>query len=105
MAIVAISLSPVGEGVSVGRYVSKAIDVLRVQERVRFEVGPMFTTLEGDLREVFDVIRKMMPKNRYLEILCRVSVYYFKYYSLKYVVFIIKCVCYMHVKVNSNLST
>ncbi len=59
MAIVAISLSPVGEGVSVGRYVSKAIDVLREQKRVRFEVGPMFTTLEGDMHEVFDVIRNM----------------------------------------------
>ncbi len=59
MAIVASSLSPVGEGVSVGRYVSKAIGVLREQERVRFEVGPMFTTLEGDMREVFEVIRKM----------------------------------------------
>jgi uncharacterized protein (TIGR00106 family) len=56
MAIVAVSIAPVGEGVSMGAQVAEAIRVLRAQDRVRFEVGSMFTTLEGDLREIFDLI-------------------------------------------------
>lgn len=59
MAIVAVSISPVGEGVSVGDFVAQALRVLRSQDRVRFEVGPMFTTLEGDVREIFDLIVRM----------------------------------------------
>jgi uncharacterized protein YqgV (UPF0045/DUF77 family) len=34
MAIVAVSISPVGEGVSVGSYVAEALRVLRAQDRV-----------------------------------------------------------------------
>ena len=59
MAIVAISLSPVGEGVSVSTYVSKAIGVLRDQECVQFQIGPMFTTLEGEVSDIFKIIRNM----------------------------------------------
>lgn len=59
MSIVAVSISPVGEGVSVGSYVAEALRVLRAQDRVRFEVGPMFTTLEGDTREIFELILRM----------------------------------------------
>jgi uncharacterized protein (TIGR00106 family) len=59
MAIVAVSISPVGVGPSVGEYVVRALSVLRGQDRVRFEVGPMFTTLEGDLPEIFDLILRM----------------------------------------------
>jgi uncharacterized protein (TIGR00106 family) len=59
MAIVAVSISPVGEGPSVGDHVAAALRVLQEQERVRFELGPMFTTLEGDLREVFELILRM----------------------------------------------
>lgn len=59
MAIVAVSISPIGEGVSVGRYVAEALRVLEGQERVRHELGPMFTTLEGDLDEVLALVRRM----------------------------------------------
>jgi uncharacterized protein (TIGR00106 family) len=59
MAIVAVSISPVGEGVSVGSQVAKAIRVLRDQGQVSWEVGPMFTTLEGDLPEIFDLLLRM----------------------------------------------
>ena len=55
----AVSISPVGEGVSVGDYVADAVRVLRAQDAVRFETGPMFTTLEGDLREIFELILRM----------------------------------------------
>jgi uncharacterized protein (TIGR00106 family) len=63
MAIVAVSISPtVGtpdEGVSVSRYVARALEVVRAQQAVRFRLDPMFTTLEGDLDEIFALIRRM----------------------------------------------
>ncbi len=59
MAIVAVSISPIGEGPSVGAFVAEALRVLRDQERVRFELGAMFTTLEGDLDEILALVRRM----------------------------------------------
>ena len=59
MAIVAVSITPIGEGTSVGALVTEALRVLRAEPGVRFELGPMFTTLEGDLDEVFAVVRRM----------------------------------------------
>ena len=59
MAIVAVSISPIGEGVGVSAYVTAAIEVLRAQDRVRYELGPMFTSLEGDLDEVMALVRRM----------------------------------------------
>ena len=63
MAIVAVSISPtVGttdEGVSVSRYVARALDVVRAQDEIRYRLDPMFTTLEGDLDAIFSLIRRM----------------------------------------------
>ncbi len=59
MAIVAVSISPVGDGVSVSRHVAEALRVLKGQTRVRFRLDPMFTTLDGDLDEIFSLIRQM----------------------------------------------
>lgn len=59
MAIAAVSISPVGEGASVGAFVAEALRVVRAQDRVRFELGPMFTTLEGDLDEILALVRRM----------------------------------------------
>lgn len=63
MAIVAVSISPTigtpDEGVSVSRYVARALEVVRAQQAVRYRLDPMFTTLEGDLDEIFALIRRM----------------------------------------------
>ena len=59
MTIAAVSISPVGEGVSVSRQVAAALAVVRDQDRVRYRLDPMFTTLEGDLDEIFALIRRM----------------------------------------------
>lgn len=59
MAIVAVSISPVGDGVSVSRHVAAALRVVRAQDAVRYRLDPMFTTLEGDLDEVFALVRRM----------------------------------------------
>jgi len=59
MAIVAVSISPIGEGTSVSHYVAAAQRILEAQDRVRFRLDPMFTTLDGDLDEIFGLIRDM----------------------------------------------
>jgi uncharacterized protein (TIGR00106 family) len=59
MAIAAVSISPVGVGVSVSRYVAAAIAVLEAQDRVRWQLDSMFTTLEGEPADLFAVIAAM----------------------------------------------
>ena len=59
MAIAAVSISPVGAGVSVSRYVTAALRVVRAQERVRYRLDPMFTTLEGELADIYDLVQRM----------------------------------------------
>ena len=59
MAIVAVSISPVGVGVSVSAYVAAALRVVRAQDRVHFRLDPMFTTLEGDLGDIYALVHQM----------------------------------------------
>jgi len=59
MAIVAVSISPVGEGVGVSEYVAEALRVVRGQSEVGYRLDPMFTTLDGDLDQIFSLIRRM----------------------------------------------
>ena len=59
MTIVAVSISPIGNSVSVSRYVAAALDVVQAQDRIRFRLDPMFTTLEGDLPEIYSLITEM----------------------------------------------
>jgi uncharacterized protein (TIGR00106 family) len=59
VAIVAVSISPVGAGTSVSRHVAAALRVLRGQDRVRWRLDPMFTTLEGETAEIFALILRM----------------------------------------------
>lgn len=59
MAIAAVSIAPVGTGTSVSHYVAEALRVVRSQDRVAYRLDPMFTTLEGDLGEIFDLILQM----------------------------------------------
>jgi uncharacterized protein (TIGR00106 family) len=59
MAIAAVSLSPLGIGISVSEYVAVAVRVLEAQDRVRWQLDSMFTTLEGEPDDLFAVIREM----------------------------------------------
>jgi uncharacterized protein (TIGR00106 family) len=59
VAIVAVSISPVGEGISVSRFVAAALRVVRAQQAVRYRLDPMFTTLEGDLSEILALVQRM----------------------------------------------
>ena len=59
MAIAAVSISPVGVGISVSKYVAAALDVVRAQDRVRYRLDPMFTTLEGELGDLYALVQRM----------------------------------------------
>jgi uncharacterized protein (TIGR00106 family) len=59
MAIVAVSISPIGEGTSVSRYVAAALRVAREQDLVRVRLDSMFTTLEGDLDLAMALVARM----------------------------------------------
>ncbi len=59
MAIAAVSISPIGEGVSVAAHVAEALRVVRSQDRVRWKLDSMFTTLEGEPDEIFALVRRM----------------------------------------------
>lgn len=48
-----------GVGLSVSEYVAAAIEVLEAQERVVWQLDSMFTTLEGEPEDLFDVIQAM----------------------------------------------
>ena len=59
MAIVSVSIAPAGAGLGVSQYVAAALRVLEAQDRIRYRLDPMFTTLEGDLDEIFGLVRDM----------------------------------------------
>jgi uncharacterized protein (TIGR00106 family) len=60
MAIAAVSVVPIGTGsTSISSYVAGAEKILREDGRVTYQLGPMFTTIQGDLEDCLDVIRKM----------------------------------------------
>lgn len=59
MAIVAVNMVPLGMGSSVSRYVAAAEKVIVDRPGIKRQVGPMFTTLEGDLDEILKAIREM----------------------------------------------
>ena len=59
MAMVAVSISPSGVGSSVSQYVAAAVGVLDEYPELSYELGPMFTTIEGDLDVVMAAIREM----------------------------------------------
>lgn len=60
MAIVAVSIAPLGTGeTSVSAYVAKAEAVLKQYPRLRYRLDPMFTTIQGELKEIFAAIADM----------------------------------------------
>ncbi len=59
MAIAAVSIAPVGVGLSLSSFVAAALRVVESQDRVRFRLDPMFTTLEGELADIFALIQEM----------------------------------------------
>ena len=59
MAIVAVSIAPLGQGASVSNYVAATERVLESKPSIKRQIGPMFTTLERDLDEIMAAIKEM----------------------------------------------
>ena len=60
MAIVELTVCPLGTGeTSASKYVAGAQKVLAGQDKVKFMLNPMGTVMEGDIDEIFALIRKI----------------------------------------------
>ncbi len=57
MVLLEFSIYPIGKGESLSRYVSKAVNIISKSE-LAYKVGPMGTAIEGNVDEVFAVIKK-----------------------------------------------
>jgi len=60
MAIVEVTIFPLGtNSTSVSQYVAGIHKILEKQDKIKYSLTPMSTILEGDLDEIFPLIRKM----------------------------------------------
>lgn len=63
MVLLEFSMSPLGKGESVGKYVARSLDIIE-KSGVEYRLNPMGTVLEGEWDEVFDVVRKCYNRMR-----------------------------------------
>lgn len=63
MVLLEFSMSPLGKGESVGKYVSRSLDIID-KSGVAYRLNPMGTVLEGDWDEVFGVVRQCFQRMR-----------------------------------------
>jgi uncharacterized protein (TIGR00106 family) len=60
MAIIDISVVPVGTSTpSVSRYVAGAVEILRNEPGIKYELTPMNTIIEGDLEQLMSLAVRM----------------------------------------------
>ncbi len=57
MVLLEFSMSPLGKGESVGKYVSRSLEIID-KSGVDYRLNPMGTVLEGEWDEVFDVVKQ-----------------------------------------------
>jgi uncharacterized protein (TIGR00106 family) len=57
MVLLEFSMSPLGKGESVGKYVARSLDIID-KSGVEYRLNPMGTVLEGEWDDVFRVVRK-----------------------------------------------
>lgn len=57
MTIAEFSITPIGKGVSVGKYVARCLDIVD-RSRLPYRLNPMGTVLEGRFDEVLRVIAR-----------------------------------------------
>ena len=82
MVLLEFSMSPLGKGESVSKYVSRSLDIID-KSGVPYRLNPMGTVLEGEWDEVFAVVRKCYErmKKDCLRISCSIKVDYRKGHS------------------------
>ena len=57
MVLLEFSMSPLGKGESVGKYVSRSLDIID-RSGLEYRLNPMGTVLEGNWDEVFGAVRR-----------------------------------------------
>ena len=82
MVLLEFSMSPLGNGESVSKYVSRSLDIID-KSGVPYRLNPMGTVLEGEWEEVFAVVRKCYErmKKDCNRISCSIKVDYRKGHS------------------------
>jgi len=63
MVLLEFSMSPMDKGESVGKYVSRSLDIID-KSGVPYRLNPMGTVLEGEWDEVFGVVKKCYERMR-----------------------------------------
>ena len=63
MVLLEFSMSPLGKGESVGKYVSRSLDIID-KSGVDYRLNPMGTVLEGEWDAVFEVVRRCYLRMR-----------------------------------------
>jgi uncharacterized protein (TIGR00106 family) len=63
MVLLEFSMSPLGRGESVGRYVARSLDIID-KSGVPYRLNPMGTVLEGEWDDVFRVVRQCYERMR-----------------------------------------
>jgi uncharacterized protein (TIGR00106 family) len=63
MVLLEFSMSPLGKGESVGKYVARSLDIID-KSGVDYRLNPMGTVLEGEWDEVFGVVKKCYERMR-----------------------------------------
>ena len=82
MVLLEFSMSPLGKGESVSKYVSRSLDIID-KSGVAYRLNPMGTVLEGEWDEVFGVVTKCYErmKKDCNRISCSIKVDYRKGHS------------------------
>ena len=57
MVLLEFSMSPLGKGESVGKYVSRSLDLID-RSGLEYRLNPMGTVIEGEWDEVFAVVKQ-----------------------------------------------
>ena len=63
MVLLEFSMSPLGKGESVGRYVARSVDIID-KSGVEYRLNPMGTVLEGEWEDVMEVVRRCYLRMR-----------------------------------------
>ena len=82
MVLIEFSMSPLGKGESVGKYVARSLDIID-KSGVDYQLNPMGTVLEGEWDDVFHVVRRCYErmKRDCARISCTIKVDYRKGHS------------------------
>jgi uncharacterized protein (TIGR00106 family) len=82
MVLLEFSMSPLGKGESVGKYVARSLDIID-KSGVAYRLNPMGTVLEGEWNQVFGVVRRCYQrmKKDCNRISCTIKVDYRKGHS------------------------